>query len=108
MSNKFYKDNHGETVCCMIEGMGLVIGRLSSMEEGLSLKNPRVVQTQHTPPDPPQLRLGELIGSPDDLRMIRQPVFLYKILNKSIKDLYIQTTTGLVLADKINNLKIVK
>jgi hypothetical protein len=101
MSNKFYTEHHGEIICCMIEGMGLVIGKLSSTNEGLSLKKPRVIQTQHTPTAPAQLRLGELIGSPDDLKMIRQPIFLYEILDKKIKDLYIQVTTGLILADKI-------
>lgn len=106
MSNKFYKENHGEVVCCLIEGMGLTIGRLSSKEEGLSLKNPRVVQTLHTPPDPVKIGLGELLGSPDDLRMIHQPVFIYKVLSKQIKDLYIQATTGLILADRIPGTKV--
>lgn len=103
----------GKLVCCLIEGMGLVVGKFNNEGE-LTLKNPRVVQIQQAqapnPNAPPQaqLRLVEMVGSPDRLIMNRQPVIIYEIMKKEIKDLYVQSTTNLVVTNKMPNLEIVK
>lgn len=96
MTNKIYEKSNGELVCVMIEGLGLCIGKLHKADsEFPMLKKPRAVQVKQGQ-DRGQLRLGEMIGSPDELIMIRKPVFLYEVRNKDVKDLYTQATTGLV------------
>jgi len=99
--NKLYKEKIGDIVACMIEGVGLVIGKVADKNVDVPiLKNPRVVQTTG-PEGPVQLRFGEMVGSPDELALMRTPVFFYNIKDKKIQDLYLQSTTGLAL---VNNL----
>jgi hypothetical protein len=112
MSNSFFKENAGELLCCMIEGMGLIVGKLKVKDTGDNhpvIKNPRAIQTQQIDKDrPPQLRLGELVGSPDEFVLVRQPVFAYKILDKKIKDLYTKSTTNLILSSTVPSLEVAK
>lgn len=102
----------GKLVCCLIEGMGLIVGKFNNEGE-LTLKNPRAAQIRQEQPNPnappqAQLRFVELVGSPDKLIMNRQPVIIYEIMKKEIKDLYVQATTNLVVTNKMPNLEIVK
>lgn len=88
--------------CVMIEGVGLIIGKLN--KEVTVIKNPRIIQA-----DQQGMRLAPMVGDPDELILVKAPVFGYKITNKSLKEVYLQSTTGLVIADKVPNiLEVVK
>lgn len=81
----------------MIEGMGLVAGKLN--RDGNIIKKPRAVQVlQAAQGQPAQMRFGELIGSPDELFLERKAIIAYKVRDREIINLYMTTTTGLVLA----------
>jgi len=85
--------------CVMIEGVGLVIGKLN--KEVTVIKNPRIIQTSQQ-----GMRLSPMLGDPDELVLVRPPVFGYKILNKELKDVYVQATTGLVIANSLPNVPV--
>ena len=110
MSDKIYQNLGGEVTCCLIEGMGLVIGKLGeNTSTPPLLKKPRVVQTVPASKEgPTSLRLGELMGSPEEFILSRTPVFLYKIKDRKILDLYVQSTTNLILSGSGPDLKVVK
>lgn len=87
----------GELGFFMIEGMGLVAGKLN--REGNIIKKPRAVQILQAQPDQPsQMRFGELIGSPDEMFLERRAIVAYQVRDKEMINLYMTTTTGLVLA----------
>lgn len=88
-----------DVVCCMVEDIGLLIGKMvyDGEKYGNTLKNPRAVQSQTPDKGKAQLRLGELIGKPTDLFFSRPPVFRYTIKDQKIRDLYMQSTTNLIL-----------
>jgi len=102
MRSIFSEKISDKVACVMIEGVGLVFGKMN--KDATIIKNPRVIQTQNIPNQPPKMRLASMIGDPDELILVRSPVFGYKILNKELKDNYIKETTGLVIADKIPNM----
>ena len=96
MRKEYASTLEGELGFFMIEGMGLVAGKLN--RDGDMIKKPRAVQVLPAQQDQPaQLRFGELIGSPDEIFLERKPVVAYKVRNKEIINLYVTTTTGLVL-----------
>ena len=97
--NKTYKEYVEEIVCCMVEGVGIIIGKVKNKNFDYPvLDTPRVVQTTQTDEKmPPQVRLGKMFGTPDELVMIRPPVFMYKLKHKGVFELYKKETTGLVI-----------
>lgn len=103
MSNKFNKDNQGQIIACMLEGVGLIMGKLSGIDGEMFLQKPRAVQTQQDPAGKVQLRLGEMIGSPSELKMNKPPIFIYRVQDPSIRDLFTQATTGLILPKDVTN-----
>jgi hypothetical protein len=92
-----------EISMCLIEGIGLIIGRLrrkSPDEAVVYIKNPRVVEMLRDSRNaqvPPQLRLGGLVGAPEKLYLTKEPVFVYTVRDKNICNLYTQETTGITL-----------
>jgi hypothetical protein len=101
VSNKIYAKLDQEIVCAMINGVGLCVGKLNKIEDEVpSLKKPRAVQVQ-VAKQGNQMRLGEMIGSPEELFMLSKPVFIYKVMDKTIKEAYIQATSGIVVPSVI-------
>ncbi len=98
--NQIYREYVGEVICCMVEGVGIVIGKVKdkdSVPDYLILDDPRVVQITQAIGEPSQVRLGKMFGEPNELVMIRPPVFMYKLNHKGMIDLYKKETTGLHL-----------
>jgi hypothetical protein len=83
-----------ELVCCMLEGVGLVIGKLRYDGNNYSgtLKIPRALQTQTDENKQAQLRLGEMIGYPNEIFLARPAVFIYEVRDEKIRNLYNETT----------------
>lgn len=80
----------------MIEGMGLIAGKLNF--NGTIIKKPRAVQVQQgVQGQQAQMRYGELLGSPEEMFLERKPIMAYKVMDRDMVNLYIQTTTGLVM-----------
>lgn len=101
--NKMYKEMNGEIVCCMVEGVGIIIGKIKDKNFDFPvLDSPRVVQTQQeNEKAPPKMRLGKMFGKPEEMVMVRQPVFMYKLQDKNVREVYLQETTGLVIPTNI-------
>lgn len=101
MSEKYFKELEGDIVCCMIEGLGLIVGKMKNKDSSPpTIKNPRVVQYKRPEKEgqKSEMRFAEMMGTPDELIMVRPPVFVFKIIKKDVKDLYTKSTTSLVLA----------
>lgn len=102
MKYDLYEQFSDKLACIMIEGVGIIVGKLHP--SGTIIKNPRIIQTNQQ-----GVRLASMIGDPDELVLVRPPVFGYKILDKDLKDAYIQSTTSLVIAKEVpKKLEVVK
>ena len=108
MSIKMYELYEDKLVCALIEGMGLVIGKFQTHDKIPNLRKPRAVQVQQTNDGSSKLRLGELVGSPMMMALGIVPIVMYVIADSKIEDLYNQSTSNLVIANKIPPLEIVK
>jgi hypothetical protein len=102
----FNTELKGELIMCLVKGIGLVIGKPSEVtKEGSipSIKTPRLVQIL---PDPAneanaQVKMPQVVGSPDEIFLIEDGSFAYVVKDKRIKEHYVKTTSGLVLASSL-------
>jgi len=107
MADKIWESFMDQIVVVMMEGMGLLIGRLLKNKYGVPcLKRPRMLQMRipkasGTSSDFTEVRLGELVGSPDELFFISFPLTLYIVKDQSLLNLYVKSTTGLTIASSL-------
>jgi hypothetical protein len=94
---KEYPVTLADEICFfMVEGMGLIVGKLNF--NGNIIKKPRAVEVRQDAKDqPPQLRFSELLGSPEEMFLERRPIMCYQVRDKAMLDLYVTTTTGLIM-----------
>ncbi|MFA5394391.1 MAG: hypothetical protein WC346_00045 [Methanogenium sp.] len=106
MSDKTWEAFANEMVIVMVEGIGLIMGKFSKNNYGVPcLKRPRAVQVR-TSNDPKaekkaEVRLGEMMGTPDELFLINKPIILYPVKDRNLLDLYARSTTGLTITSNM-------
>ena len=80
-------------VCCFfVEGIGMIVGTPESLSGSFVIINPRIVQILQS--KPPTLSLQEPFGQPKRMFLARPPVFLYKIKDSKVLNLYQETTSS--------------
>lgn len=124
MNYSYFK---GKICCMVIEGMGLVIGKVENAmidkQSVAIMKKPRAVQiaTRHIPipadettnfpifgQEPPQnimkeiqeVIMPELIGSPTELVLVRSVVIGYIVVDEKVKEQYTSTIETSVMNKK--------
>jgi hypothetical protein len=85
-----------------------VIGKFQTHDKIPTLKKPRAVQVQQTNDGGSKLRLGELVGSPMMMALGILPIVMYVIADSKIENLYDQSISNLVIANKIPSLELIK
>ena len=110
MGNKtkalFNTELKGEIIMCLVKGIGLIIGKPSEVthENSIpSIKSPRLVQIIEDPahPDKAQVKMPVIVGSPDEIFLIEDGSFAYVVKDKRVKEHYVKTTTGILLANSL-------
>ncbi len=109
MADKIWESFMDQIVVVMMEGMGLLIGRLLKNKYGVPcLKRPRTLRMRFPElPEPSasmaEVRLGELVGFPDELFFISFPLTLYIVKDPSLLNLYTKSLTALTIDSPISS-----
>lgn len=99
-------DEMGNIVVCFIEGIGLIVGKATNKtkmpdESVPALNSPKVIQIINRQGEAPIVQLSDLLGKPDKIFLIKDPIFMYKLKDENLKNKYIEATTGLSLTTRI-------
>jgi hypothetical protein len=102
--SEFLQGMASEIVVAFIEGLGIVMGKAPGKVDATIpyINNPRLVQMRADKEEGKQvIVLSRLVGDPDKLFFIKEPIFMYEVRDKGGLDSYTKSVTNLIMATNL-------